>query len=72
MSVLLGERWKALPSSERAVYVEAAKKIKALKQELENFKDSIVGMRVVKDAGYDPRGAFGGGQSPRAYASSAS
>ena len=30
MSVLLGERWKALPSSERAVYVEAAKKIKDL------------------------------------------
>lgn len=28
VSVLLGERWKALPSSERAVYVEAAKKIK--------------------------------------------
>lgn len=28
VSVLLGERWKALPAAERAVYVEAAKKIK--------------------------------------------
>ena len=28
MSVLLGQNWKALPATERAVYVEAAKKIK--------------------------------------------
>ena len=32
VSVLLGVNWKALPATERAVYVEAAKKIK------ENFK----------------------------------
>jgi len=32
VSVLLGVNWKALPANERAVYVEAAKKIK------ENFK----------------------------------
>lgn len=32
VSVLLGQNWKALPATERAVYVEAAKKIK------ENFK----------------------------------
>ena len=28
VSVLLGQNWKALPATERAVYVEAAKKIK--------------------------------------------